>query len=92
MVRFGLERTARAIRSFNLTVAGLERRAPDILIITEAYSAGLVHEIEVRFFADLFAGRSSYREVAKIRYQALPWPDPDVTSVNPTVRIYRRTE
>ena len=76
-------------------MAGLERRAPDFLIVSEGYYGryeGDTSSVEGRFFADLFAGGSSYGMVAEIRYQALPWPDPHVSAINPTVRIYRRTE
>jgi hypothetical protein len=83
------------LESFDYSLAGLESRAPDFLIVSEEYYrryAGDTLSVEGRFFADLLGGRSSYREVAEIQYRALPWPDPKVSFINPTVRIYRRTE
>ena len=84
-----------AFETFDFSVAGLETRAPDLLIVSEFYYGRYGEDrssVEGNFFADLFAGKSSYRQVAEFRYQALPWPDPRVDFINPTIRIFQKAD
>ena len=81
--------------TFDASMAGLEARAPDLLVVSELYYSKHSRDqssVEGRFFADLFAGRSSYRQVAAIEYQALPWLNPMVDFINPAIRIYQRAD
>jgi hypothetical protein len=82
-----------ALQSFDFSIAGLEARAPDILIVSQSYYARYLDDrssVEGNFYADLFAGRPGYRQVAEFRYRPLPWPDPMVDFINPTIRIFQR--
>jgi hypothetical protein len=82
-----------AVATFDQSLAGLESRAPDVLIVSDGYYGRYRHDrasVEGRFFEGLFAGRSSYRQVAKLQYRALPWPNPRVDFINPTIWIFER--
>jgi hypothetical protein len=89
------EQQADRLETFDYSLAGLESRAPDFLIASEGYYGRYRNDSsseEGRFFADLFAGRSSYRQGAGIHYRAWSWPHPQGSAINPTVRMYRRPE
>jgi Dolichyl-phosphate-mannose-protein mannosyltransferase len=83
------------IETFDFSLAGLNTRAPDVLIVSELYYDRYEDDqssVEGRFFADLFAGKTSYRQVAEIEYHALPWPDPKVDFINPQIQVYQKTD
>jgi Dolichyl-phosphate-mannose-protein mannosyltransferase len=82
-----------ALASFDPSVAGLERRSPDVLIVSSLYHDRFAADPtgpDGKFFQNLFAGRSDYRLVAELRHDGLPLFDALVEFINPTLRIYRK--
>lgn len=78
---------------FDRSLAGLERRRPDFLVVSSLYYSWFEHArpmVETALFADVLSGHSAYREVATFKYRWLPWLDPELEFVNPTIRIFRR--
>ena len=83
------------VRNFDISIQGLEQRAPDFLIASSFYYDRYKDDpnsLEGEMFDRLFAGDSAYREVAKIRYELVGWIDPTLELVNPTVRIFQRAQ
>jgi hypothetical protein len=79
--------------SFDPSIEGLEARAPDLLVISSFYYELFLDDPtgpNGYFFKQLFEGGGSYRQVAEFHYEWLPWLDPDVEFINPTVRIFQK--
>jgi 4-amino-4-deoxy-L-arabinose transferase-like glycosyltransferase len=79
--------------TFDPSLDGLEARAPDLLIVSSLYYDRFLDDPtgpDGRFFKRLFEDDGSYRQVAEFHYELLPWFDPDLEFINPTVRIYQR--
>jgi ABC-type branched-subunit amino acid transport system substrate-binding protein len=89
------KKTARNIddtKEFDVSMEGLERRTPDLLVASSFYYdryEGDPRSSEGKMFDGLFSGDSAYREVANMRYEFLGWLDPSLEFVNPTVRIFQ---
>jgi Dolichyl-phosphate-mannose-protein mannosyltransferase len=78
---------------FDPSIEGLEARAPDLLVVSSFWYDRFIDDPtgpDDHFFKQLFEGRGSYRQVAEFHYERLPWLDPDVEFINPTVRIYQK--
>jgi hypothetical protein len=79
---------------FDMSLAGLESRKPDLLIISSQYIERFHDDdesVEASLYRALFAGQTSYVKAAEFKYRLLPWIDPKVEFVNPTIHIFRRT-
>jgi hypothetical protein len=91
------EQTARQasadLVSFDPSIEGLQARAPDLLVVSSFHYGRLLNDPtspEGHFFKQLFEGGQGYRPVAEFHYELLPWLDPDVEFINPTIRILQR--
>jgi hypothetical protein len=83
------------VRKFDVSIQGLEQRAPDYLVFSSFYYDRYQdnpNSLEAKMFESVFAGDSAYQEVAEIRYELAGWIDPTLELVNPTVRIFQRAE
>ncbi|MGH8546794.1 MAG: hypothetical protein ACREX3_24915, partial [Gammaproteobacteria bacterium] len=90
-----MDRNDEIARTFDLSIHGLEKRAPDFVIASSFYYDRYEDDnnsVEGEMFDRLFAGDSVYRQVAEIHYQFLPWRDPPLEFINPTVRIFQRAD
>jgi hypothetical protein len=83
------------LATFDPTMAGLHARGTDLLIVSSLYYDRFLDDptsTEGRFFNQLFEDGRSYYQVAEFHYELLPWLDPDLELINPTVRIYQRRQ
>lgn len=84
-----------ALATFDPSIEGLEARAPDLLVVSSLYYGRFTDDPtgpDGRFFRRLFAGEGSYRQVAEFRYGLAHWLDPAVEFINPTVRIFAKSD
>ncbi len=82
-----------ALVTFDPTIEGLNARAPDLFVVSSLYYDRFDDDPtgpDGRFFARLFAGETSYHQVAEFHYEFMPWLDPLLEFINPTVRIFQR--
>lgn len=80
---------------FDLSVKGLESRAPDYLIVSEFYIERFYDDtssIEGKFYDELFSGKTSYKKMAEFKYQFSPWIEPRVEFVNPKIYIFGKVK
>ena len=64
--------TTTTLQTFDPSVEGLQARAPDLLIVSSFYYDRFADDPtspDGRFFARLFAGETSYRQVAEFHYE-----------------------
>jgi Dolichyl-phosphate-mannose-protein mannosyltransferase len=81
------------LTTFDPSLEGLEARAPDLLVVSSFWYERFMGDPtgpDGRFFQQLFEDGGRYRQVAEFDYALLPWLDPNLESINPTVRIYQR--
>jgi hypothetical protein len=90
-----MDRNADVARNFDLSIHGLEKRAPDFMIASSFYYDRYRtdnNSVEGEMFDRLFAGDSVHHQVAEMHYEFLPWLDPLLEFINPTVRIFQRAD
>ena len=84
---------ARQLATFDPTMAGLHARGPDLLVVSSLDYDHFLNDAaspDGRFFEQLFENGGRYRQVAELHYELLPWLDPELEFINPTVRIYQK--
>ena len=88
-----IQRYQSEISAFDISIEGLESRAPDYLVVSELYFvrfSGERSSPEAHFFEALFSGQTGYREMAQFKYRLFTWLTPHVEFVNPRIHIFVR--